>query len=174
MTGPLAPVYGNLMRPTPAIVRPAVDLGWITSQIVNLNSEINAGERALDERRKKLGKLLIEARKAFHPSTSPNNGWAEWVEGTAGISSRTAHRYMALVTVAAQASAAGQPEPSTYADAGLERRRYGNLTDEQIMARAQRIEASKVEASPAGNASKAPASPQEKPAACCGACGRPL
>ena len=169
-------MYVNLMHrsplaPIPAIVQ--VDLGWITSQIVNLNSEINAGERALDERRKKLGKLLIEARKAF-PLHSSTGSWEAWVEGTAGISARTALRYMQLVTAASQASAAGQPEPATYADAGVEKKRYHNLTDEQIMARAERIEASKVEASPAGNASKAPASPQEKPAACCGACGRPL
>lgn len=83
---------------TVAEIRPAVDLGELAKQVRKVNLEIADGERLveattekLEERRERLGRILVEARKAF---SARGDGFVKWVEDQ-GISSSAANRYMA-------------------------------------------------------------------------------
>jgi hypothetical protein len=80
-----------------AEVRPDVDLDKLASQIRKLNVASQDDERLIEtatkrngERRKKIGLLLIEARKGFNQR---GDGFQKYVE-TQGLSYQTAIRYM--------------------------------------------------------------------------------
>jgi hypothetical protein len=86
------------LAPVPAIVEKVVDLDAIAKSARALNIEIQDGEKLvhsttekLSERRDRLGKLLVEARRAFGKR---GDGFVDWVKHEIGLSKRTAHRYM--------------------------------------------------------------------------------
>lgn len=100
------------MRVTSAVeIRPAVNLEHLAKEVRAINVEIADGERLvtataekLADRRVRLGKKLIEARKAF---SSRGDGFVKWVEDQ-GIDRATAHRYMASVGYIPESPGAGR------------------------------------------------------------------
>lgn len=113
------------MKPTPAIVQPAVDLVKLTHQWEMLCGREERTEKTLAEVRLEKGRLLKQARGAF-PTTGNDGAWskhlAKW-----NIPDRTARDYMRLAgyvesTSAKHAEAETDNETEavpTYAQAGI-------------------------------------------------------
>lgn len=117
---------------------PVVDLARLTREIQVASIGLQDAERNVDEAEKKatnareiaaqrrldLGRLLVEARKAW-PARGPKaKGWGEFLV-TVGIDQDAALRYMALAGYVQEISRTGdgvRETVPTYADAGIDKR----------------------------------------------------
>lgn len=93
-----------------AVVQAAVDLAQAARQADALITEINEGDRALGDRRLRLGRLLRDVRRQIPTSGPRARAWGEFCEAR-GISRDTALRHIALADYS-DAHADDQRSPS--------------------------------------------------------------
>jgi len=78
-----------------AVVQAAVDLTQAAREADSLLTEINEGDKALGDRRLRLGRILLSVRKQF-PERGPRaKGWGDFLAARK-LEQRTARRYLSL------------------------------------------------------------------------------
>lgn len=104
------------MKNVAGIVEQAVDLKKLAVEAHRVHIQIRDGEtlveretQSLAQRRERLGRLLVEARRGFN---ARGDGFVKWVEGEIGVAYNTALRYMNSVGyVPPKAAGAGGSRP---------------------------------------------------------------